>query len=335
MAWSFDGRLIAGASRSLVGTGGGEVKLWNPDTGRTEVTFRPPSGGLHAVAFTPDDLYVVTGGQDRTVRVWRKDGRLVAEHRGFRDDVIGLAVGGGGRWAVAGTRAGEVVAFELDAAPGRRSTGGSDRTRLAFAVDGRLATFRSGAIHWHDPETLAETGTWPATPVPEPAKGDRIISDVAAFTCRPDGEVAHSGHDYVGPGTVVWRDAAGKVRYLLSAHRAPITAVVFLPGDRLASADESGEVRVWDGATGKGTTDVRPWDGPIRFLAATSDGVLWAGGVPWAPASKPGGFRRPTSHEGRLARIEDSRVAWRLGPSRTPHRRFVAGRADAGCRPGG
>jgi hypothetical protein len=33
-----------------------------------------PFSGFHAVAFTPDGLFVVTAG-DRTVRVWRKDGR--------------------------------------------------------------------------------------------------------------------------------------------------------------------------------------------------------------------------------------------------------------------
>ena len=68
VAWSPDGRLIAGASRPLFGSGNGEVKLWNPETGRAEATFRPPSGGLHAVTFTPDGLFVVTGGQDRTIR---------------------------------------------------------------------------------------------------------------------------------------------------------------------------------------------------------------------------------------------------------------------------
>src|SRR5207249_3126132 len=121
-----------------------DIKIWNSDTGKAEATFRPPSGGLHAVAFTPDGLYVVTGGQDRTVRVWRKDGRPVAEHRGFRDEVIGLALGGGGRWAVAGTRAGEVVAFDVDALPGKRSIAATDRTRLAVATDGRIAAFRQG-----------------------------------------------------------------------------------------------------------------------------------------------------------------------------------------------
>ena len=117
LAWSPDGQRLASVSRPLVGEGTGELKLWDPDTGRLEATMRPPSGGLHAVAFTPDGLHLVTGGEDRTVRVWTKNGRLIGEQRGFHGAVIGLAVGGEGRWAVAGTRAGEVVAFQLEALP--------------------------------------------------------------------------------------------------------------------------------------------------------------------------------------------------------------------------
>src|SRR5262249_4156988 len=127
--WSPDGRQVASVSRPLVGPAGGEVRLWNPDTGQAGATFRPPSGRLPAVTFTPAGLYVVTAGADRTVRVWRKDGRPVAEQRGFRGAVIGLAVAD--RWAVAGTSAGEVVAFDLDATVGKRSVNSGTGTRLA------------------------------------------------------------------------------------------------------------------------------------------------------------------------------------------------------------
>src|SRR4030095_3332927 len=121
VAWLPGGKQVVGVSRSDFGNSG-EAKIWNAETGRAEATFRAPTSGFHAVAVTPDGLHIVTAGQDRSVRVWRRDGRLIAEHPGFRDEVIGLAVGGGGRWAIAASRAGEVVAFELDSAPGRQST---------------------------------------------------------------------------------------------------------------------------------------------------------------------------------------------------------------------
>jgi WD40 repeat protein len=317
VTWSPDGRQIASVSRPLVGASGGEIKLWNPDTGHADATFRPPSGGLYAVAFTLDGLYLVTAGQDRTVRVWRKDGRPVAEHRGFHEDVIGLAIGGRGRWAVAGTRSGEVVALDLDAALGKRSIATTDGTRLAVAQDGRLAIYRRGVVAWHDPASLAETVVWPAASVPQPKKGELVFADASAFALRPDGQSAHAGHGYIGPGTVVWRSSDGKVRHLLTGHAGPITAVAFLPSDRLASADEEGAVKIWNGADGRART-LQVWNGPVRFLVATRDGRLWAGGAPWTPETMKQRGRRVTSKEGRLARIENDRVAWQTAVAAPP-----------------
>jgi eukaryotic-like serine/threonine-protein kinase len=303
VAWSPDGRLVASVSRPRFGGSGGEIRLWNPDTGREEATIVPPTGGLFAVAFTPDGLHLVTGGQDHTLRVWRKNGQMVAEHRGFKDDVIGLAVGGDGRWAVAGTRAGEVVALDLDVVPARRSTATSNVTHVAVALDGRLAVFRHNAVQWLDPESLAETSALPAAKAPPPNADAIASSNSRACALRPDGESALSDK----PG-LLWRDAAGKVRHTLTGHSAAVTAVVFLANDQLASADENGGIRIWSGATGQATATLQLWHGPVRFLAATADGRLWAGGSPWAPGSKPGQKDRPTSKEGRLARLEDGRV---------------------------
>jgi eukaryotic-like serine/threonine-protein kinase len=334
LAWSPDGRLIASVSRPLVGEGVGELKLWDPDTGRLEATMRPPSGGLHAVALTPDGLHVVTGGEDRTVRIWTKDGRLIGEQRGFHGAVIGLAIGGEGRWAVAGTRAGEVVAFELDSAPGKRDTAVYGPTLLGFAADGKLAAFHDGEVQWRDGVSLAEIARWPEATGPI-AKGNAFTT-VAAFALRTDGQTAHSGHGYIGPGTVVWRDTNGQVRHQLSGHTAPISAVAFMPRDRLASADEEGTIRIWEGATGASLVHLRPWEGQVRFLVVASDGRLWAGGAPTAPRSSTDRLNRLTSTEGRLARIEDGKLIWQTTTTSIPSaadlsangKQLVVGSAD-------
>src|SRR5204863_2600479 len=119
------------------------------------------------------------------------------------------------------------VAFELGVLVGRHSIPLRAAPRLAVTCDGRLAALYDGAVHWYDPQTLAETAVWPAARVPEPREGQKVHSGTMALAVRPDGAIAHGGHELVGPGTVVWRDAAGKVRHQLAGHAAPIAALAF------------------------------------------------------------------------------------------------------------
>src|SRR5262249_53553139 len=160
----------------------------------------------------------------------------------------------------------------LDATVGKRSVNSGTGTRLAVAPDGRVAACRAGAVHWHDPESLAQVAEWPSA---FPTRLNVPLSDANGFALRADGQSAHTGPGHVGPGVVVWRAAGGNVRHKLEGHAHPVTAVAFLPGDRLASADEGGAVRLCDSEGNP--TALQPWaGGTVRFLVAAG-ARLWVG----------------------------------------------------------
>jgi hypothetical protein len=57
----------------------------------THTTVNSHDGAISAVTFDPDDNWLITGGFDRSVRIWACDGKRVSKIDGFSDTLTGLA----------------------------------------------------------------------------------------------------------------------------------------------------------------------------------------------------------------------------------------------------
>ena len=109
LAFSPDHRLLAaGGSKNTLQvwevSTGGEVMRGSHEPGSASMPLRLGSqdGGIFAIAFHPKGKYVVSGGQDHTVRVWEvASGREV--FRGYQSDsVYSVAISPVGQWLASG-----------------------------------------------------------------------------------------------------------------------------------------------------------------------------------------------------------------------------------------
>jgi WD40 repeat protein/serine/threonine protein kinase len=252
-------------------------------------------GGVEAVAFRPDGEWLVTGGHDRTVRVWdATSGRELVCLQGHREQVTAVAFAPVGQWLV---------------------TGSTDGTaRLWNAAGGReLRTFQvqnSGPV-WAIAVTpdgkRVVTGSEDRTArVWDAASGQELIAlkkhtgRVWAVAVSPDGRLVTGSAD----GTArVWDGASGQELLPPLQHDGEVTAVAMsADGQSLVTASgPAGMVTVWDAVRGRKLRSPGFSKFFVRTVALTPDGKrLIAGNNVWDTASNR---EIPTFLEGTYAAL--------------------------------
>ena len=220
--------------RSQVFLGRSDGSLVVRDGAGEERTIPAHTGRVNALAVSPSENLIATGGGDGTARIWNADTlQPVRALRGHEAGVMSVAVADDG-WAVTGTADGVVRVWTADGelahvhrtgvpAPVHAVAVGDGGTRVAAA---QLST----AFVWDTAanRTVALAG-----------HTDLVYS----LGCRADGgAVVSGGYD----GRVKVWDAAGKCVATLSGHDGPVYAVALTrDGKRVISGGADQTVRVW------------------------------------------------------------------------------------------
>ena len=258
----------------------------------TEATsFRGHDGAVRALAFAPDGRFIVTGGADRSVRLWDANGKELHRFDGHGDEVYAVAAARDGKRIVSAGR--DRVVRLWDGESGKllyRLAGHTDAVRaVAISADGKrvLTGGDDRAISYWDADTGRVIRSWAihdgaVTAVALSADGKSALSGsrdgtvrgwnlrdgspLAGFTARhggevyavafsPDGKLALSGGN---DRTVrLWEVESGREKMRFTGHENAVIRVAFAPDGRHVLSGSSRYqtadrvVRVWDTTTGK------------------------------------------------------------------------------------
>jgi WD40 repeat protein/serine/threonine protein kinase len=256
--------------------GGRGFRFWDTHMGQPATEFLGQPAKSLSMAITPDGRTVITGNDDKTVRLWdvasRRERLVLPGHRHF---VWRTAVSPDGRTLASGSWDKTVKLWDVATGELKATLEGHkyELSSVAFSPDGRILA--SAAFPGQPLQSVAvgEVKLWDVgTSRPLPCDFDRIAGKVQALAFVPSSRLLALG---CADKTIKLLDTGPALkRRILPGHGPKETwSVVFSPDSRtLASAGDDHLIKLWDPQTGRLWTTLEGHEALVTAITYSPDG---------------------------------------------------------------
>jgi WD40 repeat protein len=265
-------------------------------------------GAVTAVAYTEDGSWIVTAGQDATIRVWNASSDTLQRTIEL-DNGPATSLALSGSRALTGHSSGEIVLWDLERAEKIATFKRNEAEVWSVTFAGRSDRFAASSHDWKvalwDTATTAgpiqvidaHENAAQAVAYSSSARGQLLATGgadktvklwnldtldrvrtyrghrdfVTALAFSPDGKLlASAGLD--GP-IRIWSTSSSRLVRRLYGHKASVGGLAFSPqGDLLVSAGADGQVRIWDFHSGRTSRTIMGHTGGVKAVSVSPDG---------------------------------------------------------------
>ena len=273
VAYSPDGKRLASGGRHIETTSnGGQVKIWDMDSGQELLTLIGHEVPVRAVAYSRDGLHLASADEHGMIRLWdAASGNLRHAFKGHNGFIYSLAFHPNGSQLVSGGADNLVRVWDVATAAEllsfRETPGTVFRvTTVAYSPTG---------------DVIATSGGSKFVKLWEAATGKMLLrvgphlSEVQAIAFRPDGEQIASASD--DKSVRIWDLKSKSLVQVLRGHTRGVNTVVYTPNGKsiISGAMDGGlgELKIWDPIAGEEKYSLRGHREGIRSLAVRHDGL--------------------------------------------------------------
>ena len=229
------------------------------------------NGAIYSVKFSHDGKMIASAGADKTVKIWRHDGKLLRTLKGHKATVH-MAVFSPNSKTIASASADKTV-------------------KLWRVSDGKLLKTLKGhnrnifSLSWSTQDNIVASGSMDGNIKIWKANDGKLLNTIKAHEApitsvsfSPDGETLISGsHD---KSIKLWNVSDGKYLREINGHKDIITKVYFsTDGKKIFSGSTDKSIKLWNVNDGKLIKEIKRHTDAIEHIAFSPDGQIIASAI--------------------------------------------------------
>lgn len=231
--------------------------------------FEGHDGPVNCVAFSPDGAWMVTGGDDKTARIWvTATGKEFYKLEGHTGPVRSVTFSPDGKLVLTSSddQTARVWQVFIEMMPVKELLQLKNHTKqvcsAAFSADGKYIVTGS------DDNTAR---IWDGGTGVEICKLEGHTGPVRSVAFSPDGTRVLTGSD--DQTARIWEGSSGKELFKFDGHTGPVRAVAFsTDGKQIVTGSSDNTVRLSNATTGKGIRKFEGHTGSVNGVAFSTDG---------------------------------------------------------------